>query len=142
MRNFILIAAVIYAVYNIAKHLYSLILRLKLRKSINNKEVVHMNNVVFDFKNMVSRIQLILAVNEGIFDHEKLINEENNKNVVNLRRIMVKAIGSLPLNEEDEIILKLAEDKMSNTLSKAISFDKIKLVINLIFFITIILMII
>ena len=142
MRNFILIAAVIYAVYNITKHLYSLILRLKLRKSINNKEIVHMNNVVFDFKNMVSRIQLILAVNEGIFDHEKLINEENNKNVVNLRRIMVKAIGSLPLNEEDEIILKLAEDKMSNTLSKAISFDKIKLAINLIFFITIILMII
>ena len=55
---------------------------------------------------------------------------------------MVKAIGSLPLNEEDEIILKLAEDKMSNTLSKAISFNKIKLAINLIFFITIILMII
>ena len=142
MRYLILIATVIYAVYNIIKHLYSLILRLKLKKSINNKEIIHMNKVVFDFKDMVSRIQLILAVNEGIFDHEKLINEEDNKNVVNLRRIMVKVIGNLPLNKEDEIILKLAEDKMINTLSKAISFDKIKLAINLIFFITIILIII
>ena len=142
MRNLILVGAVIYTVYNIVKHLYSLILRLRLRKSIKNKEIIHMNNVVFDFKNIVSRIQLILAVNEGIFDHEKLINEENNKNVVNLRKIMVKSIGSLPLDEEDNIILKLAEDKMSYTLSKAISFDKIKLAINIIFFVIIILMII
>lgn len=67
LKNIIIIISILYVSYNIITHTSSLKVRLNLKKSIKNKEIIKMNGLTFDFRNTLQRIQLLLAVNEGIF---------------------------------------------------------------------------
>lgn len=133
MKTILLVIAFTYVIFSLSYHYQSLKMRLKLKKSILNKELIVMDGVTFDFKNLLSRIQLILAVTEGMMNVEKILLETENKDVINLRKIMVKHIGRLPLDDNDQKVLSNAENRLKAKINEAIRFDQIKLGINLFF---------
>ena len=75
MKTILLVIAFTYVIFSLSYHYQSLKMRLKLKKSILNKELIVMDGVTFDFKNLLSRIQLILAVTEGMMNVEKILLE-------------------------------------------------------------------
>ena len=131
LKNIIIIISILYVSYNIITHTSSLKVRLNLKKSIKNKEIIKMNGLTFDFRNTLQRIQLLLAVNEGIFNTIEIIEkEQTNPNIIGLRNCMLKIATKTPLNETDTISLKYAEEKVYKQINKAIRFDLLKLLIN------------
>jgi hypothetical protein len=131
LKNIIIIISILYVSYNIITHTSSLKVRLNLKKSIKNKEIIKMNGLTFDFRNTLQRIQLLLAVNEGIFNTIEIIEkEQTNPNIIGLRNCMLKIATKTPLDETDTISLKYAEEKVYKQINKAIRFDLLKLLIN------------
>lgn len=131
LKNIIIIISILYVSYNIITHTSSLKVRLNLKKSIKNKEIIKMNGITFDFRNTLQRIQLLLAVNEGIFNTIEIIEkEQTNPNIIGLRNCMLKIATKTPLDETDTISLKYAEEKVYKQINKAIRFDLLKLLIN------------
>lgn len=131
LKNIIIIISILYVSYNIITHTSSLKVRLNLKKSIKNKEIIKMNGLTFDFRNTLQRIQLLLAVNEGIFNTIEIIEkEQTNPNIIGLRNCMLKIATKTPLDETDTISLKYVEEKVYKQINKAIRFDLLKLLIN------------
>ena len=143
LRNIILIVSILYVFYNIATHSSSLKVRLNLKKGIKNKEIVKMNGLTFDFRNTLQRIQLLLAVNEGIFNTMEIIEkEQTNPNIIGLKNCILKIATKTPLDETDNKSLKNAEEKIHKQINKAIRFDLLKILINSTFAIVILFIII
>lgn len=143
LRNIILVISILYISYNLIIHSSSLKVRLDLKKGIKNKEIVKMNGLTFDFRNTLQRIQLLLAVNEGIFNTMEIIEkEQTNPNIIGLKNCMLKIATKTPLDEVDNKSLKNAEEKIHKQINKAIGFDLLKILINSTFAIVILFIII